>query len=472
MTAEEKVIRYIHETGMLKAGDRVIAGVSGGADSVFLFYVLLKLAETGMIRLRAVHVHHGIRGEEAERDAAFVRELCNTHGTEFILVRRNIPEEAERTGKSLEEAGREARYEIFRREADNFGGAKIALAHHMDDLAETVIFRIARGTGVGGLGAMKPVSGDLIRPLLLLSREEIEISLKERNISWMEDSTNADPFSVRNRIRCEILPLLKSRVNQNAAAHIAKLAGYADEAAGFIREEAATRFDRYCRQSEEGISIKEDLAGLHPALKKQILKMALEQAAGAAKDLGSVHVEALGTLLENHAGAEVCLPYGVTATRTYDGLELRRSGDAGASGSSSGPEEPVILHPAYGRTETVCFGKWQFSAELLQKAPDPVPENRYTKWLDYGKINGTLAIRTRLPGDYIIIGKNGEKKTISDYFTDEKVPRGERDSILLVVCGSEVVWVAGMRIGFNVRIRRDTEFVLKISLSEKEEGQP
>ncbi len=453
---------------MLKDGDRVVAGVSGGADSVFLFFMLAELAGPMNFALEAVHVHHGIRGAEADRDAEFVRELCAGARVPCLIVRRDIPGEAAEDGLTLEEAGRRARYEIFRAEAGRLGGAKIALAHHMDDQAETVLFRAARGTGIRGLAAMRPVSGDVIRPLLRLTREEIEGALRESGRSWIHDSTNDLPDAARNRIRQAILPALEEQVSRGAARHLASLAERADEAARFIESEAARRAGQYVRSEGEDALVLVTLAGEPAVIRAEILRTAYLKVSGSAADLTADHIGGMEALLGKPQDMRIALPHGVTARAERDRIRLTR-GEAEEELPGEAVPLPEELRTGPDGTARAAFGDMVFEARLSDRAPDPVPEKRYTKWLDYDKMTRTPVVRTRRPGDFLSIGPECTKK-LSDYFTDTKVPRSLRDRIPLVASGSEIVWVVGMRIGWRFRIGADTKRVLEVRAQSLEGG--
>ena len=461
-----KVMEEIRKTGMLKDGDRVLAGVSGGADSVFLFFALLGAAETMELTLKVVHVHHGIRGSDADADAAFVEALCCRYGVACRVVRRDVPREAAEGGLTLEEAGRNARLAVFREEAERMGGAKIALAHHRDDLAETVLFRAARGTGIRGLAAMRPISGDSgewIRPMLGITRREIEESLAGRGISWRTDATNEERDAARNRIRHDILPALKAYVNSGAGEHLARLAERAAEADDFIRSEAEKRAAAYLSGNGSRICVRSGILQEPAVIRAALLSMAAERAAEevlekAAKvtgtpvrDLSFVHIAALEGLFGKAGSASLDLPGGLRAARTAEGIELFK----GAREIAERKE----------RAESA--ENWRVTVERAAVPELPVPEKRYTKWIDYDKIKDTLVIRTRREGDFLTIDAAGHRKKLSDYFTDSKVPRSERERIALVADGSEIVWVVGMRLGYRFRVGPETKRVLKLQ-AEKE----
>ena len=530
MLYSDTIIQWILRTGMLADGDRVICGVSGGADSVFLFYLLKELRELLHLELQVVHVHHGIRGQEADRDAEYVRKMCEQADVPFSLFYRRIPEEAAAGGLTLEEAGRNARREVFREAAAGFWKAdsgnaqrevfreaaaglweeagrnsrriaKIAVAHHKNDLAESVLFRIARGTGVQGLAAMRPVSvledGDgvlprmeLIRPLLGLSRQEIEAALRREGICWCEDSTNAEDDAVRNRIRHHILPAMEAEVNSAAVSHIAALAEQAGEVTDFLLEEIRRRYPKYVNGAEgrlpdgcrgAGLSVSDSLVRNElPAMQSGIVHRALAEISCGAKDLGRIHVEDTLRLFHLENGKALHLPCGIRALRTAKGIFLyniykaEMGGDPCncASGAAAGcsdrshestggsTAEPVRLLPG----ESVEWQKMRISADFQDFLTGVISEKRYTKTIDYGKITGTLVIRTRKPGDFLTVRSDGARKKLSDYFTDEKVPRDRRDRIPLLADGNEIVWVIGRRLGYRYRVSESTERFLTVSV--------
>lgn len=505
----------ILEAGLPAGADRVICGLSGGADSVFLLRLLVLLRDEPGIRLRALHVHHGIRGAEADRDEVFVRKLCEELCVPLTVRHFDVPKEAAAHGLSLEEMGRILRRQAFReaaeawlREEASGGGIFIALAHHMDDLAESVLFRAARGTGVTGLAAMRPVSlldGDeprirILRPLLGLRRREIEEALHENGFAYCTDSTNAEADAARNRIRHHVLPLLISEVNSGAAEHLSELASSAAETADFLMAEAEDRYPRYVRADGTGLLIGETLTEREmPAMVSGILRMAAAQAAGSARDLGRVHIRDLRALLGKETGKRLDLPGGLIAERVTGGVRLmrreetaeafsRRSADAGRGTADACPAVPLLpgeeavctglclpADEAAGKdmcypTDGTAGNALKVTADFAPAVPKVIEEKRYTKYIDYGKIKGTLLIRTRRPGDYLVTRSDGARKRLSDYFTDEKVPKEKRDSIPLVADGSEIVWVIGMRLGYSYRITEETSQALVLKVFNNQEA--
>ncbi len=324
-TIKEKVMSYIKETEMLTECTRVIAGVSGGADSVFLFYVLKEWCDIHHIPFEVVHVHHSIRDLEADRDADFVMKLCTQEEIPCRIVKRNIPLEAEQNHETMEEAGRHARYQIFHEEAEKVPGTKIALAHHKNDVAETMLFHLARGTGLKGLGSIRPIRGEYIRPLLTLEKEEIQSALRKEGILWCEDSTNTEDDATRNKIRHHVLTYLTEEINARSISHLAEAANIAGEAADFIAYEAEKRYALYCDRQEEGVFISKKLVENEPKLmQEEVIRKAVEESCRTLKDISSLHIRLIMELFFRETGKFLNLPKGLTAEKKKNGIYLIR----------------------------------------------------------------------------------------------------------------------------------------------------
>lgn len=245
----EKIMKYVDQHALLSPGDRIVVGLSGGADSVCLLLILQVISGKMPLSLCAVHVEHGIRGQEALEDTAFCRQLCETRGIPFREVHCDVPGMARREGLSLEEAGRKARYETFARVREEWGGTKIAVAHHREDQAETLLLHLFRGTHLAGMQGMRPRQGVIIRPLLDVSREEIEAWLCAQGVFWRTDSTNLTDDYARNRVRHRILPEAR-QINAAATAHLAEACDAIGEVMDYMEAEAE-RLYRLCRIVQE-----------------------------------------------------------------------------------------------------------------------------------------------------------------------------------------------------------------------------
>lgn len=436
---------YIEKYRMIEAGSQAVAGVSGGADSVCLLFLLMEYQKRVPFSLRAVHVNHHVRGEEAVRDQEFTRRLCESLGVPLDLYDYDVPRMAETEHLSCEEAGREARRRAFYRTACRWerpDQVRIALAHHENDQAETVLHNLVRGAGLAGLAGIRPVhrtgSGMYIRPLLCISREETENYLIQRGIPWVTDSTNEEEVYTRNKIRREILPALM-QINSGAVKNIAAAAGRVLEAEDYLSELTQKAVEKYTAKEGSVWILSRDLFEEPMLLQKRVVKNVLEAAAGKKKDLSSAHMEAVLELAKGRTGASASLIYGLRAQQVYGDIHITR-----------GEQEKKDLLELEFRV---------FPYENQQ-----IPEKTYTKWFDYDKIKNGLAVRRRLPGDYLMISRDGGTKKLKDYFIDCKVPRRERDNVTLLADGSHVLWAVGYRISEYYKVTSQTKKVIKVQV--------
>lgn len=451
----QRVKNYIKEQKMLKSEDRVIVGISGGADSICLLFVLLKLQKEMGFSLFAVHVNHGLRGEDADADEAYVKQICQQQGVELFVFHEDVKAYAKEKHLSEEEAGRELRRADFLKVFEERQGTCIALAHHQDDNAETVLWNLCRGSGLRGLGGILPKNGIWIRPLLCVTRREIESYLENRGISYCTDATNFANDYTRNKIRNQVIPYLEAEIHQGAAKHIAKSANELQKIGKFIERETE-KYRKQCVKKENGIWILqgEDFLQVPEELKSYIIYECICAAAGRKKDVSDVHVQDVQRLLEKQSGKRVDLPYGICAVRTYEGIEFRPD----TEDKSFGEEDPEKLFEL--RTFEKCTELQTF------------PENVYTKWFDYDIIQSTVKIRHRQAGDYIVIDDAGRRQKLKQYFINEKIPQSMRDHIWLVADGSEIMWIVGYRQSQAYQISQDTKNILEIKFyGGKEDGR-
>lgn len=457
MNTEKKVFDYINEYGLIKEGDSIVAGVSGGADSMCMLLLLMRYREICDFTLTVAHVDHGIRGEEAKADAGFVRDFCAKHGIGFELGEADILRIAKDTGTTCEEAGRNFRYEFFARTAEKYGAEKIATAHTKGDNAETVLFNIFRGSGIKGLKgiipkrALKQKNGEaftVIRPVLCLSREEIEAYLEEKGQAYKTDATNSEDTYSRNRLRNRILPEIKEYINNGVYSHIESLSLQAAETMDYIEQQTDVYMDacEYMRDASGHITgCRIDCkmtCGLHPVLRKSIIRRAFEQVAGRLKDVEEVHISDIDGLYGKQSGRKLSMPYGITAVKEYDTICLKT-------------KETVQDQKADDISRTVSISIHD-RAELRQD----IPKGKNEKWFDYEKMQGTPTVRTMEPGDYLLIGPEKHKKSLNRFMIDNKIPKDERDSIPLLAVGNHVVWVVGYRQDESCLVTSGTKKVL------------
>lgn len=489
----KKIRSYMEAYEMMRPGDRIIAAVSGGADSVCLLWTLQKIAPELPAFLRVVHVHHGLRGAEADRDERFVEELCGKLGIPFQTVRCNAAEYARIHGMSTEEAGRVLRYEALEEAAERWEReaaasdcpVKIAVAHHREDSAETVLHNLLRGSGLRGLSGIRPVQGRLIRPLLSVSREEICAWLDAEGVSWCEDSSNQSEAYTRNVIRRRILPMMREAVNQKAEENILRAADIMAQADRYLEKQADLVWEKGGRLLQNGGEAESE-GGRSPVfaeidsklflqqeeiIQTYLLRKMLDVTAPGWKDITSRHFSALTALACNRAGSRLDLPCGLSAEKTYEALRIFRKN---TNKKTAEEEKPVSLEKRYMRAgEALCL-ELEIPAESLrictfsrEKAGE-IPKNQYTKWFDYDKIKNMLSYRHRRPGDFLTLGDGG-KKTVARCMIDDKIPRGEREQIPVLAEGNHVLWVVGGRISEYYKITDQTKTILQVTYNGGEE---
>lgn len=471
------VSAYIEKYEMLQSGDAVAAGVSGGADSVCLLLLLSAIRKEIPFRLFVVHVNHLMR-KEAGSDAEFVRELCKRCQIPFFLVEKNVSAIAAECGISTEEAGRKVRYEAFEAvlkqeapEAFSEGRARIAVAHNLNDRAETMLFHLFRGSGLNGLSGIRPVSVrksgvTVIRPLLSSSRSDIEGFLTGIGMNWCIDHTNEEDTYTRNRIRHHILPFAEKEIAGGAVANMGRAADILEETRDFVQQETRKAcHDCIIHTEASAGQVKLHAARLkayHSLIQKQVVLSCLEALTPSRQNITAAHVNAVCSLCTADKNREFMLPYHIIARREYDliVIEKKEGGSSPLQKQSRQIDLPlpdgVPVKIALSDTEVMEISV--FSCENSMN----IPQNRYTKWFDYDKIEKPLNIRTRQTGDYVTFNTSLSKKFLQDYMVDEKIPKQERENIWLLAEEKHVLWVIGYRISTYYKVDENTRYILQV----------
>ena len=459
----EKIKKYVREHDMIKKEDRIILGVSGGADSVCLLFVFLELQKEIGFEIVVVHVNHMLRGEDADRDEAFVRELCKENNLKCCVFSGDVELFAKNWKQSTEEAGRNFRRECFAKAMEQYGGTKIGLAHHKNDNVETFLMNLARGTGLKGLGGMAAMQDKVIRPLLCVERKEIEQYLVENGIAFCIDETNKEDIYTRNRVRNQVLPMMEQNMNARVIEHVDESMRYLRDVQQFL-EEQMLDYRETCVYWNGGLVLKEEEFRKVPdVLKSLLIKRCLSEISGQEKDLESVHVREVDELRSKQVGKKLDLPYGVEAKRVYEGIRFSKKEYL--------PEkeiEEILFEP--GRKEYVV-GRYCISCEVTNKEQmGKYAEKSSTKWFDYDIIKSGICFRTRRQGDYITIDESGRTQKLKAYFINNKIPQEKRDSILVIAEGSHILCVWGYRMNCAYQVTEQTKRVLGITVDEGEES--
>ena len=459
----KKVECFIKEHKLIAAGDRVLIGLSGGGDSVCLFTVLREVSEKLSFTFGAFHVNHGIRGAEADGDEQFSKELCESCGIPFYGVKEDVPNYAKEHKIGVEEAGREIRYRAARQIAEREGYTKIALAHHRNDVAETFLFHLLRGSSLSGLSSIPAERDGIIRPLLGVSREEIDRFLANRKIPYRTDSTNEATEYTRNKIRHQMVAFAEEEINAGAVDHIADTAAELAEINKYL-EAVAESVYAGAKKAEQSIRISvEHLLDKPAFLRRKVLYRMIGEAAGSKKDITREHVASVEDLLTGQSGRQVSLPYGLVAGRSFS--ELYVTAAEGREESKTSGRIPVEVPGEYfteREGESLRFRTFPY------KKNAEIPKNEYTKWFDYDKIRGTLWLRGYRTGDRI--GLLTGSKAVKTLWTECKVPKEERGNRMLVADDEQVIWIPGVRCCDNYRIDESTATVLEIQKSGGKEN--
>lgn len=445
-------------------GEKIVVGVSGGADSVCLLHLLRQLSSRCKFTLHVAHLNHRFR-PEAEREADFVRRLCEDWGIPITLSSLPVPRICKDRHLSKQEGAREVRYAFLKEVAGAIGARWIALGHTADDQAETFLMRLIRGAGSQGLGAIPRMrDGMIMRPLLAISRKQILDELSRERIPFIEDPSNHQEVYFRNRVRHRLLPLLEE--------YNPKMKETLFREADLLREEN----DFLTRHTEEliphlGIEKKgarvsfdlERLRSLHPALQRRIVRWGLDQLHPGLKGIGFHHIETvLLKALPGRTGKGFPLPHRLWVEKGDTKLFLRRSASkeeqAEASLRRSYPE--VVLSPS---PNPIDLPEWGLRLTVsLRRGQERLPAfSTCVASFDFDRILNPLTLRGWRPGDsFVPTGMGGKHKKLQDLFVDAKIPKSQRASIPVLSCPEGILWVIGLRIDDRFRATGKTKEVL------------
>ena len=449
-----------------------MAGISGGADSVCLFFALLELQKEMDFAFYAVHINHGYRGEASDRDEQFVRDLCEKYGVPLQVFSVDLESTAKKRKQSLEEAGREIRRGLFEKEMQSRNACKIALAHHENDNAETFLWNLCRGCGLHGLGGIRPVNGVYIRPLLGMTRGEIEIFLQKRQQPYCTDATNLETDYTRNKLRHLVLPVLEEQINRQTIRHMNTTMEELRELDDYVEMQVEAAY-RVCveKESDEICLIRKEPLSQYPELlQNKVIFRCLTETAATQKNLGRVHVEDVRALLEKQPGRSLDLPARVRAVREYEGVRLKKIRYEKEQSVKDRYTEQNAVCLAIPGTTVLPEQNLKVTCRILEKNPlsegTDIPQKTYTKWFDYDIIKKCLHIRTRQSGDWITVDGAGHRQKLKSWFVNEKIPYKQREEIPLIAEGNQIVWILGYRMGSAYRISSETKRILQIDVEK------
>lgn len=447
----EKMKAFIEKHHLIRPGDELVLGVSGGADSMMLLHYFFLHQKDYHVTLKVAHIHHGLR-KAADEEAQFVEESCRQYGIPFYRHDCHIGEIAKTKKISEEEAGRLERYNFFISLLNPNG--KIVTAHNMNDQAETMLMRFVRGTDIKGLVGILPKREQIIRPMLCLSREEIEAYCMQMQIPYRNDESNFKEIYTRNKIRLKCLPYIKEEFNPSIISTLGRQSELYREEDEFLSLHASTLFKEACTVLPHEILIQiSTLRDMHIYMQKRVMLQAIEEMIGR-KDITSNHLASCIDLIGLQVGKEIHLPYGLIVQRDYKYIRLAKETKEKNTSFCLDLKEGTYWIPEAEMTIEI--------RKCLYQTINQNNENIYTKYIDYGKIKNGLQIRTRRASDYIQL-KGGSKK-LKKLFTDDKISKVVRDTLPLIADGNEIVWIVGNRLNIDYYITEQTDEILEIKI--------
>ena len=461
---EQRVLRFIQEHRLVSSQQTLLVAVSGGPDSVCLLHILVNLQNELGTGLHVAHLNHQLRGAESEADARYVSDLAHQLGIPATIEERDVKSHQTQHHLSLEEAAREVRYTFLAEVARSIGVSQVAVGHTIDDHIETILMHLIRGTGTRGLRGLQPStewqlrqpgnSLNIIRPLLQINRQETTDYCHNHKLNPRLDASNLSLSPLRNRMRHQLLPLLKS-YNPRVAEALLRTAQIAGDDLAFLDEECTRLWDKIAQEQGDTIILdKERLLELPSALKRHLLRIAIGKLLGNLKDIETRHIEGIMAALAKPAGRRISLPGGLIFAIEYNRYLL-------APGAAALSPLPILRgeFPLKLPGETLLPG-WRIETAIISREQMAEKNDDFTAYLDLDKTGNKLAVRSRQPGDRFQPLGLSQPKKLGEFMIDAKIPRAWRQRIPIVCSPSQILWVVGWRIDERVKVTEDTKRVL------------
>lgn len=455
------VKQNILENNLIEAGDNVLIGLSGGPDSIFLFHNLRILKEELSFKLYASHINHMYRGIDAQHDEDFVRELCAKYGVKLFVKRKHAGEYAKEIKVTEEEAGRILRYNFFKDNLNEVGGGKIAVAHNLNDQAETVLQRIIRGSGVDGLSAMSYKKDNVIRPMLNVSKKEVLEYLHLNNFEYCVDKTNFQDIYGRNKVRLNLIPYLEENFNPNIQNALFRMSETMERDKKIIEKYIELKFnDVFIENNNYRIILDlKKLKHMEVGETARIIRMAMDKLKGNTTNLEMKHINnALELIKSGKTGKKINFSEGFTIEISYDNFIINKIVEIIPNFEYNIVLNKPLYIPEVGKT-LICS---------VMDVREYKKEDKSSISLDYDLVNNKLIVRNRRPGDSMVpCGMTGSKK-IKDIFIDLKIPTEERDRALIIEDDSNILWLEEFRIHNDYKVSSSTTKILNIIVKEQQ----
>ena len=473
-----KLLRTVEQTvttyGMLKPGDSVLVGVSGGPDSVALFHLLLTLVSRFSLRLGVAHLNHCLRQNDSDKDAEFVASLAGGFDIPCYIHKANVRKYQIENKLSLEEAARRVRHTFLNKVAEKNRFNKIALGHHFDDNAELVLMNLFRGSGPLGISGIPPVrDGKIIRPLIQSNRSEIIAFLDQNGLKYISDASNRDTRFLRNRIRHDLIPLLKTSYNPKISQSLNRLASIIRSEEEWIEDVIHPLFEKAAINIQDGrIALSVSILNqIHVAAQRRIIRKAISKIKGNLKRIGLTHIDSAIDLVESGpVYGNIDLPDRIRIQRKGDVLVFSREKNRLRNADvTSGRAEMFAFEYRIEKPESIFIKEInahiKFTEMGIENLTDLCRTGQNTGFFDRDALSFPLVLRNFRHGDrFMPLGMTGTQK-IKKFFIDKKIPRKERMKCPILLCRGKIIWVTGYRIDESVKVKPTTKNVLKVELS-------
>lgn len=448
----ERIYRFITENKLLDKNDTVLAAVSGGPDSLLMLRALADLRAKYNLTLTVIHINHRLRGETADREAAYVAEICALWQIPCRIVQRDVAEYAITHHLSEEAAGHEVRYQVFREEMARLNADKLALGHHLNDRAESVLMHILKGCSPAGLVVLQAKQEKIIRPLLDFPKEEILNLCAAENIPYCTDSTNFETICLRNQLRLELLPYLRLKYNPEIDQALVRLSALAADDEDYFNKETDKSLHECAQISNDKAEIMLEIwCKYHIAIKRRILQSVWQKISGAQK-LSYAQIEQILKLAEENCGEKkLALSGGWQIVKHYDKLFMQKV-------QKPNDEDYDYLWRWHDADLTLPTGVLRCTVVDTMSTD----ANFYQAFVDADKLSVTLGVRNRRAGDRMRPLGTGEKK-LKDILIDKKIPLSLRDRLPLVISEGKIVWMAGIAVSEEFKVTAETKRIAHLT---------
>lgn len=465
----EKVLSYIKDNNLIKSGDKILVALSGGPDSVCLLNILSELKKELNIDIAAAHLNHLLRGGDAFKDEEYAMNICNEMGIKCFVKRVDINTYAKDHKLSSEMAGRNVRYDFFDEIIKEEGFNKVATAHNANDQAETILFRLMRGTGLEGLGGIKASRDNkIIRPILCLSRKEVEKYIELKKLSPRIDKTNFEKIYNRNKIRLDLLPYMKENFNQDIIQALNRMSLLLQKDNEFLENVSLSVYNKYCIQYDDYFIVKKEAFKEEEPIVNRVLRNALTKCSKSNYDFEMKHIYIILHLAKSNSGKLVDLPNGIYVENIYGDIYIKNKIEKHCINNKS---EEIILSKDNMDKNTIDYNNFSIKFYVMKNCEIndvSLNQNNLIRYFDLDKINNNISIRSRNNGDKLIpLGMSGSKK-LKDIFIDMKIPKEERDIIPILCFDEKIAWIIGIRTSEEYKLTSKSKNILKVVVERKE----